>query len=167
VPPKRRNVISQKTVMLKVTDVIPLHVRQILFDQVPYEITVSRNLLRAAVSSCHCDVNIERRVIKVSAKTAKSSKVKDRSIFWYKHLHGVPYQARADTLYVTIYVIVVVSVSYWWHPILQSTHSVRRIVGRDVWMTSSQYHGLLSQTALSSSSASYWTSKQRDITYRL
>jgi len=101
----------------------------------------------------------------MSAKTAKSSKVKDRSIFRCERLHGLPYQSRADTLYVTIYVIVLVSVSYWSHLILHSTHSVKRIVGRGMRMTSSIYHGLLSQT--SSSSASYWTSKIRDITYRL
>jgi len=58
--------------------------------------TVSWNLVRAGVSSCHSDVNIEISVIKMSEKTAKSSKIKDRSIFRCDGLHGVLYQARAD-----------------------------------------------------------------------
>jgi len=43
--------------------------------------TVSWNLVRADVSGCHSDVNIEISMIKMSEKTAKNSKVKDRPIF--------------------------------------------------------------------------------------
>jgi hypothetical protein len=127
---------------------------------------LSRNLVRADVSGCHSDVNIEISMIKMSEKTSKNSKVKNRSIFWCERLHGLPYQARANTLRVTFYVILLVSISYWSHPILQSTHCVKRFVDRSIWMTSSPYHGLLSQTSWSTSSASYWTSKIRDITYQ-
>jgi hypothetical protein len=104
--------------------------------------TVTWNLVTAAVSSCQSDVNIEISVIKMSAKFAKSSKVKDRSIFWCERLHGVAYQACAGTLYITIYVIDLVSVLYWRHPILHFTYSVKRIVSRVIWMASSLYHDL-------------------------
>jgi len=43
--------------------------------------TASWNLVRASVSSCHSDVNIEISVIKMRAKTAKRIEIKDRSIF--------------------------------------------------------------------------------------